>query len=266
MQLQHGFLDVNGSRLFYEVAGAGVPLVLIHGTALDTRMWDDQVAVLAQHYQVVRYDRRGFGRSALPTATYSHADDLAALLAALELHHPVLLGHSSGGGVALDFARAQPTAVRALILYESVLRGYSFAPAFSAYLGAVRTLARQGDLVAARERWLEPLAAQLGDAPEAVEQLQQMAQTYSGWHWLNDDGERAASGSAELPFDRLGMPTLIVVGERTVADMQRIAAILEREIPQARRVEVAQGGHLANMQFPAAFNQAILAFLAACGV
>ena len=91
MHTRHGFVEVNGARLFYEVAGAGFPLVLIHRSALDTRMWDDQFEVFAQQYQVVRYDRRGFGRSALPTGSYTHADDLAALLAYLDVHHPMLL-------------------------------------------------------------------------------------------------------------------------------------------------------------------------------
>src|SRR5919199_4121889 len=104
MHMRHGFVEVTGARLAYEVAGAGYPLVLIHGTALDTRMWDAQFEVFAQHYQVIRYDRRGFGRSTLPTESYTHADDLAALLTSLQVHSPVLPGHSSGGGVALDFA------------------------------------------------------------------------------------------------------------------------------------------------------------------
>jgi len=264
MHTRHGFVEVHGARLYYEVAGAGYPLVLIHGSALDTRMWDDQFAALAQQYQVLRYDRRGFGRSSLPTGSYTHANDLAALLASLDIHQPLLLGHSSGGGVALDFAIAQSMAVRALILYESVLGGYRFAPEFGAYLGSVRTLARQTGLVPARERWLEPLAAQLVDKPAALVRLRQMVQDYSGWHWLNDDVERAASAPSIQQLGKLHMPTLIVVGERTVPDMHRIAEIVQREIPQARTVMLRDAGHLANMEQPDAFNEAILDFLAEC--
>jgi pimeloyl-ACP methyl ester carboxylesterase len=264
MYTRHGFVEVNGARLAYEVAGAGYPLVLIHGTTLDTRMWEDQFELFAQHYQVIRYDRRGFGRSALPTESYTHAGDLAALLASLDVHFPVLLGHSTGGGVALDFALAHPTPVRALILYESVLGGYRFAPEFGAYLGSVRTLAQHEGLAAARERWLEPLAAQLLDKPRALERLRQMVHDYSGWHWVNDDLERAASTPALQQLGRLDLPTLIVVGERTVPDMRRIAAILEREIPRARRVMLSHAGHMANMELPETFNHVILDFLAEC--
>ncbi len=75
-----GFAEVNGARLYYEVGGAGHPLVLIHAGICDSRMWDDQWNDLAQHFQVIRYDVRGFGRSAMPTAPFAHRDDLYALL------------------------------------------------------------------------------------------------------------------------------------------------------------------------------------------
>jgi pimeloyl-ACP methyl ester carboxylesterase len=92
-----GFADVNGARLFYEIAGGGPPLTLLHGFSLDTRMWDDQCAALAQRYRVLRYDARGFGRSAVPTAErYSHAEDLRALLGYLEIAYTALIGFSLG--------------------------------------------------------------------------------------------------------------------------------------------------------------------------
>src|SRR5215210_3003339 len=89
------FAEVNGTRLFYEIAGAGPPLTLIYGFSLDTRMWEDQYAALAQCYRVLRYDVRGFGRSAVPGANrYSHAEDLRALLGYLEIEHTALIGFS----------------------------------------------------------------------------------------------------------------------------------------------------------------------------
>ena len=89
MDVQQGLAEVNGARLYYEVAGSGHPLVLIHAYALDTRMWDSQFEEFAQRYQVVRYDVRGFGRSAPPTEeSYSHVEDLKALLDLLSLPRP----------------------------------------------------------------------------------------------------------------------------------------------------------------------------------
>ncbi|MCW5853581.1 MAG: alpha/beta hydrolase, partial [Anaerolineae bacterium] len=58
-----GFVPVEDGQLYYEVAGEGPPLVLVHGFSLDTRMWDDQWAAFAGRHRVIRYDARGFGRS-----------------------------------------------------------------------------------------------------------------------------------------------------------------------------------------------------------
>lgn len=58
-----GFLEANGTRFYYEMAGEGEPLLLIHGFNLDNRMWDEQVAALAESYKVIRFDLRGFGKT-----------------------------------------------------------------------------------------------------------------------------------------------------------------------------------------------------------
>jgi pimeloyl-ACP methyl ester carboxylesterase len=63
-----GVAEVNGTRLYYEVAGAGQPLVLLHGFSPDCRMWDDQMAAFTARHRVLRYDLRGFGQSPPPSA------------------------------------------------------------------------------------------------------------------------------------------------------------------------------------------------------
>jgi alpha-beta hydrolase superfamily lysophospholipase len=60
---RNGFADINGGKLYYELAGQGHPLVLIHGGQMDSRIWDEQFALFAKSYRVIRYDFRGFGRS-----------------------------------------------------------------------------------------------------------------------------------------------------------------------------------------------------------
>lgn len=113
IQQQTGFAEVNGTRLYYEIAGSGDPLLLIHGSTLDTRMWDDQFETFAQHYTVVRYDVRGFGKSALPAGeSYARPDDLKGLLDYLDIAHASVLGLSMGGGIAIDFVLAYPAGHR----------------------------------------------------------------------------------------------------------------------------------------------------------
>ena len=146
------------TRLYYEVAGSGHPLVFIHGFTLDTRMWDDQFETFAREYQVVRYDRRGFGKSSLPVdEDYAHADDLAALLEHLGIDRAYVLGLSGGGASAIDFALTYPEAIDGLITVDTVLRGYQWTPRYGALLDEVgRRRNEQFGLSAPPEQIFQP--------------------------------------------------------------------------------------------------------------
>src|SRR5207249_2700417 len=123
---QTGIAHVNGTELYYEVAGTGHPFTLIHGLLLDRRSWDDQFEVFAQQYQVLRYDLRGWGDSAQEEAEppFSPRQDLLSLLHYLNIEKTYLLGLSGGGTFALDFTLEHPDTVDALILVASGLSGY----------------------------------------------------------------------------------------------------------------------------------------------
>lgn len=79
-RVDRGFVAVDGARLYYESAGHGDPVVLLHGGNLDSRMWEPQFLALARDHRVIRYDARGYGRSAGADTPYSAHDDLLALL------------------------------------------------------------------------------------------------------------------------------------------------------------------------------------------
>src|SRR5579872_5708644 len=125
---QGQFADVNGTRLYYLDEGSGHPLVLIHGWPMSARMWDDQARVLSRYYRVIRYDRRGFGRSPGTPWKEGSAEhdlgDLEALLQHLGIFRTYVLGHSAGGSVAIAFTLAHPEQVDALILHGAVPDGF----------------------------------------------------------------------------------------------------------------------------------------------
>ena len=86
--MKSGYAEVNDTRLYYEIAGEGDPIVLIHGFTLDTRMWDDQFLEFSKQYKVLRYDVRGHGKSAKPSAEeYTDPDDLISLMKYLDISH-----------------------------------------------------------------------------------------------------------------------------------------------------------------------------------
>src|SRR6266446_9842207 len=118
------YLPVRGGKLYYETAGEGPPLVLIHAGFLDSRMWDDQFQLFSKGARVIRYDVRGYGRSSRPSEEYSDAEDLFALLKHLNIESASILGVSNGGRIALDFVSVHPSLVNSLILVSPGIRGY----------------------------------------------------------------------------------------------------------------------------------------------
>lgn len=105
-----GLFAVNGTKLYYEIAGTGPPVVLIHGGWLNSSQWDEQFRLLSRNLRVLRYDMRGYGRSALgqPDSSYSQYGDLAALLRHVQMQRPHLVGVSVGAQAAIDFALHHP--------------------------------------------------------------------------------------------------------------------------------------------------------------
>jgi pimeloyl-ACP methyl ester carboxylesterase len=261
--IESGLVDVNGARLYYEVAGAGSPLVLIHGFSLDHRMWDDQFEAFSLHHRVIRYDLRGFGRSSLPDGQpYSHTEDLRALLNTLGLDCAAVAGLSLGGWVATNFALAHPQSTQALILADSVLLGIGWSPEYQATFAPMWQAAGKGDLEAARRLWLgSPLFEPALQLPAVSDRLRHILAEYSGWHFVNDDPVGEPGEPIAQRLCQIRAPALVIVGERDMADFQAIAARLSAGIPGAHPVRLAQAGHMSNMEAPGPFNEVVLDFL-----
>jgi pimeloyl-ACP methyl ester carboxylesterase len=117
-------IDRDGVRIYYEVHGAGPPLLLTHGYSSTSGMWQGQVAALSKHHKLVLWDMRGHGQSGYPedTAAYSEAltvADMAALLDAVGAETAIVGGLSLGGYMSLAFYRAHPDRVRALLIIDT---------------------------------------------------------------------------------------------------------------------------------------------------
>jgi pimeloyl-ACP methyl ester carboxylesterase len=264
MHEQQGLAAVNGTRLYYEVAGEGQPLVLVHGFTLDTRMWDAQFEPLAHHYRVIRYDLRGFGKSALPTGeSYAHYDDLKALLDHLGIAQAYLLGLSLGGAITLELTLAHPEITRALILVDTVLWGFHWSAKQSAEDAAIWTTARQSGVQAAKDLWLDhSLFGPARKNPAVASRLAQIVSDYSGWHLVHSDPGRVPDPPAARRLDQIRAPTLVIVGERDLPDFRRIADTCEQQIVNARKVILPGVGHMSNMEAADKFNETVLGFLA----
>jgi pimeloyl-ACP methyl ester carboxylesterase len=257
------FIEINDTQLYYEEAGAGSAVVLIHGFTLDTRMWDDQFLPLAAHFRVIRYDLRGFGRSSLPTEEpYSHVEDLRGLLDHLGIEWAALVALSKGGGVALDFALSYPQRTRALVLIDTILGGYAWSVEGSARDELVWQEARRAGIPAAKASWLaHPLFAPAMRQPEVAARLTQIIEDYSGWHFVNRNPEQHIQPPAARRLHELTMPLLVIVGEHDLPDFQHIAAAIGQRAPNACTLVVPGAGHMANMEAAEVVNGALLEFL-----
>lgn len=263
MNIQSGFAEVNGAKLYYEISGAGEPLVLVHGFSLDRRMWDSQVEAFSERYQVIRYDLRGFGKSSLPEGTdYQHSDDLAALLTVLGISQAHLVGLSVGGAVVLNAALAHRELAKSLVLVDAVLPGFNWSAAQSAMDGAVWETGGRSGAEAAKALWLDhPLFAPAQRNPQASAALKEIIAGYSGWHFVNHDPQHYPDPPAIQRLHTITAPTLVVVGELDLPDFLAIGQTLAHDIRDAREVVLQQVGHMSNMEAPSKFNEAVLEFL-----
>jgi 3-oxoadipate enol-lactonase len=257
-----GFIEVDHGRLHYEIGGEGDAIVLLHGFALDARMWDAEAAHFATSHCVVRYDLRGYGKSTLPAAPFAHHADLHAVLAALGIARAHVVGLSMGGGVALDFALVHPELVRSLVLVDTIVGGFKFSEN-APQMGAAWAAAKTGGVPAARAAWLDnPLFAPARRSPAVAGRLRTMVDEYSGWHFVNDSPEVKLQPPAWERLGDVAARTLVVVGELDLADFRAVAARVAREVPRAQTEVMPGVGHMANMEAPARFQEVLSAFLA----
>ncbi|HXY36127.1 MAG TPA: alpha/beta hydrolase [Planctomycetaceae bacterium] len=260
----HGFAPVNGTRIYYEVAGKGEPLVLIHGGNLDSRMWDDQFANYAKRYRVVRYDVRGFGGSIRPAdQAYSNADDLAGLLDYLEMPKAHLVGLSLGGLIALDFAVTRPTRVLSMVLAGPGLSGYEKSDPDGEEAWWVRVqAARDEGAEKVVEMWLkDPYMAPAMENPTLAERLRYLARENAHYWLQNPILQRPPRPPAAQKLREIKVPTLVILGERDLPRSVEISARLLRDINGTKKVVIPGAGHMVNMERPGGFDRAVMEFL-----
>ncbi|HMQ31074.1 MAG TPA: alpha/beta hydrolase [Chloroflexaceae bacterium] len=274
-QVTTGYAPVQGGELYYEVAGDGPAVVLVHAGIADLTMWDAQVAALAPRYKVVRFDCRGFGRTRTAPVPFSNRQDVVELLDHLGVAQAALVGCSRGGQIALDLALERPERVRGLVWVCSGVGGWQpadaiFHPDEIALWEAMEAAEAAGEheRVAALDvrLWVDGPLQPEGRADEAVrQQVYAMA--------LNNYRTHAhlfGEGLAPQPLDppahgRLGelrAPVLAVVGELDTSATAAAAEVLAAGAPDCRVERLADCAHLPNLERPERFNELLLGFLA----
>ena len=265
--LETGFLGAEGAKLYYEVAGGGHPLLLIHAGVADSRMWDDQFALFAQQYRVIRYDLRGFGKSEIPAGQFSNEEDIVNLLHFLQVQKTFIIGISFGGKVALDFALSYPDMADALILGAPSVGGYPRSEDVQRFGIEENAAIERGDLAAATEinlrMWVDgPQRTPEQVNPEVRERVRIMQHHAFTVPVPEGADELDPTPPAITRLAEIHAPTLIIIGDYDIPDKLTLAEQLTKEISGARKVIIPGVAHMVSMEQPAIFNRSVLDFLA----
>lgn len=258
-------VTLNGARIHYEREGAGLPVILLHAGIADSRMWEPQVAALAPHFEVVRPDTRGFGKSPLPPAPWSPAEDVLALIDELALKPAHLVGCSMGGSTTIDFALDHPGRVSKLVLVGSGISGFSARKEHEHLFAAAEAAEKAGDLARLNEEemylWLDGPTRPRGYVRQPLRELFLDMNNLA----LQSDFERWQPRRADPPaLERLSeitAPVLVVVGDKDMPTTLDAADLLMESLPNARKAVIHDAAHLPNLEHPDEFNRLVLDFL-----
>ena len=247
MEATTGYLEIEGGRLYYERAGDGFPVVLLHPNLWDSRIWDPQFEEFARHHDVVRYDIRGYGRSDLPVRAYSDMRDLRYLLGEHGIGRCALVGCAIGAQLAIDLAIAQPDVVDAIVAVSPGLTGHAWGDdGVHALVEEIDRSLRIGNLEGAMDLELA-VWAPLRTDPAADEKIRNIAME--------------TPPSAVPHLGEIRAATLIVIGDRDIGEIHHIADELAGGIPGASKRVIAEADHLVNVRKPEKFNRLVLDFL-----
>ncbi|MFC3738909.1 alpha/beta fold hydrolase [Paractinoplanes deccanensis] len=240
-------IDLGDGVLWAEDTGGDLPpVVLLHPGVGDARIWDPVWERLRGQHRLIRYDVRGFGRSAPPAGRFSRLDDLRRVLDLLDVGPALFAGCSMGGGTALDLALAEPDRVRGLAL---ACPGISGAPAVHDPDDEPDSPDPDVFVEQGVARW-----ARAGRDPLVVDLLRSAVR-----FWLNGGGAfLAGDGDAWSRLEEVATPSVLLLGELERPSFVPACVEAARRIPGCRLVRLPGADHFVPLRAPDAMVEALL--------
>ncbi|MEV0112318.1 alpha/beta hydrolase [Streptomyces sp. NPDC050844] len=247
-------VSVKGGQVWAEDSGGnGLPLILLHPGVADSRIWDGILPRLTERHRVIRYDARGYGRSPAPTAAFSLAEDLGAVLDHFRIDRAVLAGSSMGGATAISLALDDPARVAGLAL---VVPGITDRPNLftEEFMAEFVRLAEAGDTEGLVSMLMHTSAAAgTGYDDEARAYLLAVLPA-----WFATQPHNVPDPPA---FDRLGeldVPCALALGELDQPSVVRCNEEMAERIPGCRLVRLRGSDHFPTLREPDAVTDLIL--------
>jgi 3-oxoadipate enol-lactonase len=264
ISLAQTFADINGVKISYETAGNGEAVIFIHGMSLDKRMWEPQWTNFSKLFRVVRYDVRGMGQSTKVNSTHNPTEDLKQLMDFLKIDKAILIGHSMGGNIALNFAIKHPDRVKKIISVDAIIDGFANrTPGLNRIFKEVIDTTREKGWAAGQKIWLQSALIRLYDADSSSKALlKKIISEYNGDHFYNRSwaptyGEPSTAAS----LNNIKAPVLIVTGSKDEQTLLLVADLLHSKIPSNKKIEIEGAGHFPNLDKPAEFNKVCISFI-----
>jgi pimeloyl-ACP methyl ester carboxylesterase len=237
-------IPVSGGEIWAEdTGGDGTPLVLVNADWSTAGIWSPLLGLLADRYRLIRYDDRGFGRSPVPAVSFTRLADLRAVMDRITAGPAVIVGHSGGGGTALDLALSDPERVAALVLISPGVPDYPW-PLDDPYVGEFVKLLTAGDREGLVRLGLATWAPAGHDATVNVE----ISAAVTAFLTV---------GELEQPdppaYDRLSeirAPAVMVRGDREYPMVADCADAIASRIPACRRIVIRGADHMLPLRAP----------------
>jgi pimeloyl-ACP methyl ester carboxylesterase len=239
-------------------------VLLLHAGIADSRMWEPQARALrSAGFGVLAPDLRGFGERALDSEPFSHARDAEALLDG----PAAVVGCSLGGRVALELTVLRPDLVERLVVIAPGFPGWSWSDETRAGWAAEEAAFDEGDFAAAAEASVHLWIDGPRRSPDEVDPglraavAEMTIRSYELQQGVDDNEESPLDPPINERLGDVRCPTLVIVGDEDIDDMQGIAAHVAASISEARLATVAGASHLPSLEQPDEVNALLLDFL-----
>jgi pimeloyl-ACP methyl ester carboxylesterase len=257
--------------IFSEEKGSGPEaIVFLHDGLSTHRIWDAQWSHFGTKYHVIRYDRRGYGKSCAPTQKFSDMVDLENLLDARKVEKATFIASSAGGDLALRYTIKHPERVKALVLAGSVASGFPVSEHFI-QIGTYNTepKVKRNDARTSLLRWANDKYMMCPSASKArraafrrvreSNPMQTSAEVYKRTNELRENREEP--GPAFRRLSEITVPTLLIAGECDTPDIHAQSGAIAAGIKGAKRVVLKDAGHMEYFEQPEAFNKEVEKFI-----
>lgn len=254
-----GYINVGNDQIFYETAGKGSTLIFIHDGLVHREIWDDQFFFFSQNHKVIRYDRRGYGKSSAATGYYSNIEDLNSLFTHLKIDKACLISMSSGGRLAIDFTLEYPNKVTALVLVGAIVRGFPFTLHFynrGGHLPADLKDIQQRGIYYTSDDPYEIYSENISAKKKVLRLLRLYPRKGHGPTKRIPQARRAI-----YRLNEIRIPTLILIGEFDIPDVHAHAGAINAGIANSKRDIILKSGHLIPIEQPEIFNKRVQKFL-----